>query len=242
MSKRDEVVANALWGVSHEPDIHYSQGSDRFSALNNPRQLPLNTDCSAFYTLCCKWAGVPDPNGLGYNGYGFTGTLLTHGKVISLEEALPGDAIVYGPGSGDHVVMIVDTMNQQDPIVVSHGQERGPIKIRHSVEVSSHRAPVRVLRLAGVDEGGLHMDQDVREALDAIRHEAQTAREQAAAANMIATAVKATVEHIERMVGSDIKVDNETLATFASALGQIKDDLTALRNAQAGPAKNAPTP
>ncbi len=29
---------------------------------------------------------------------------------------------------------------------MSHGQERGPIRVRHSVEVKAHRPPVRALR------------------------------------------------------------------------------------------------
>jgi hypothetical protein len=148
MTLRDLIVANALWGCDNEAQIHYSQGSLRFAALNTPRALPLYTDCSGFVTLCYKWAGAQDPNNLGYNGSGFTGTLLTGSSEISLAEALPGDLIVYGPGAGDHVVIIVEPGD--DPLTVSHGQERGPFLVRHSVEARAHRAPVRVLR--GVQE------------------------------------------------------------------------------------------
>lgn len=236
MTKRDDVVSNALWGVSHEPDIHYSQKPERFEAIGHPRQLPLSTDCSAFYTLCCNWAGVPDPNGVNYNHYGFTGTLLNNMEEIPIEQALPGDAIVYGPATGDHVVMKVDDgENIRDPWVVSHGQERGPIKVRHSVEVRSHRAPVRVLRLAGVDEdGGLHMDADVDARFRGIEMRLQELHD-----HLIGdTNIEGRVAHIERMLNSDIIVDNNTLTAVTSALNQLKDDVNAMRKSTVGPAAN----
>lgn len=141
---RGEIVANALWGAANEREIHYSQGSHRFDALRTPRYLPLYTDCSAFVTLCYAWAGAPDPNGLDYNGSGFTGTLLGHLPQIPLADAQPGDLIVYGPSTGDHVVVIVEP--GPDPMTVSHGQEAGPVRVRHSIEARYHRGPVRVLK------------------------------------------------------------------------------------------------
>lgn len=238
MTKRDEVVDNALWGVENEPDIHYTQGAARFAALNDPRMLPLNTDCSAFFTLCCKWAEVPDPNGYNYNGLGFTGTLLNNMDEIPLEEAKLGDAIVYGPGTGDHVVMVINTMNKADPLVVSHGQERGPVKVRHSVEVRSHRAPVRVLRLAGADEEELTMEQAVADRFKAVELEIKELRNHLLGGEGV-RGVEEIVNHIEKMLSSDIAVDNKTLKTLTDAVAAMKDDLTALRNAAVGPPPNA---
>lgn len=146
MSVRDEIVATAAWGVANEPAIHYTQAlRERFAALHTPRVLPLGADCSSFYTMCCAWAGAPDPNGLGYNGTGYTGTLLDHLDEIPVGDALRGDCIVYGPSNGDHVVVVVEPGS--NPLTVSHGQEAGPILVRHSVEVRAHRAPARALRL-----------------------------------------------------------------------------------------------
>lgn len=144
MTIRENIVANAFWGADNEPEIHYSQGGHRYDALSTPYALPLYTDCSGFATLCYAWAGAPDPNGLDYNGSGYTGTLLGHLPEISMEQAQIGDLIVYGPGTGDHVVIIVAT--GEDPVVVSHGQERGPVRTRHSIEKSGHKSPVRVLQ------------------------------------------------------------------------------------------------
>lgn len=93
-------------------------------------KLPLTTDCSGFVTLCYKLAGAPDPNGLDYNGQGYTGTLLEHGRHIPLAEVEPGDVIVYGPGTGWHTAIIVEA--GKDPLTVSHGQESEPAYVRVS--------------------------------------------------------------------------------------------------------------
>ena len=41
-----------------------------------------------------------------------TGTLLSHGKKITLKEALPGDIVVFGPGTGVHAALIVEITPQ----------------------------------------------------------------------------------------------------------------------------------
>lgn len=151
MSVRDDIVSHALWGADNERDIHYSMVHDRFSALHHPRMLPMTADCSSFYTDICAWSGAPDPNGLGYNGTGYTGTILDYLPDIDIRDALIGDPIVYGPSNGDHIVVIVADAGTSNPLTVSHGQERGPIQVRHSIEVAAHRSPARALRLLGVD-------------------------------------------------------------------------------------------
>jgi cell wall-associated NlpC family hydrolase len=55
---------------------------------------------------------------------------------ISQAHAEPGDLIVFGSGTGTHVVIIVGTGS--DPDVVSHGQERGPLLIPLSKERAFH--------------------------------------------------------------------------------------------------------
>jgi cell wall-associated NlpC family hydrolase len=57
-----------------------------------------HTDCSAFVTLCYKAGGAPDPNGFGYNGSGFTGTLWAHGNYIgkNISDGQPGDLAFFG--------------------------------------------------------------------------------------------------------------------------------------------------
>ena len=49
-----------------------------------------------FVTWCYKSGGASDPNGFDYNGYGFTGTLLQHGKQVPLGSIRAGDLVFYG--------------------------------------------------------------------------------------------------------------------------------------------------
>jgi cell wall-associated NlpC family hydrolase len=110
------IVAAARWGIANEPRIHY--GEARPFPLT--RLLPLTTDCSGFVTLCYYLAGAPDPNGLGYNGQGWTGTLLGHlGPTVFL---LPGDIVVWGEYPGHHCALVLEAGD--DPLMCSHGRER----------------------------------------------------------------------------------------------------------------------
>ena len=124
---RAAIVAWAKWGVANKPQIHYKE----VRPFPLTSVLPLTTDCSGFATLCYFLAGAPDPNSSNYNHYGYTGTLLSHGTKITLAEAQPGDLIVYGPGTGDHVAIIVEN-DGKDPLTVSHGQESDPSYVRVS--------------------------------------------------------------------------------------------------------------
>jgi cell wall-associated NlpC family hydrolase len=126
MSVREEIVGVARWGIRNEPRIHY--------ALVRPmplrRELPLATDCSGFATLCYFLAGAEDPNGLDYIGEGYTGTMLRHMRHV--HAARPGDLVVWGRYPGHHVAIVMEA--GEDPLLCSHGQERGPLAIRFSDE------------------------------------------------------------------------------------------------------------
>jgi len=124
---RPGIVAWAKWGVANKAQIHYQQ----IRPFPLTSKLPLTTDCSGYATLCYYLAGAPDPNGLNYNHYGYTGSLLQHGKKISLAEAQPGDLIVYGAGTGDHVAIIIEN-DGRDPMTVSMGQDSDPSYVRVS--------------------------------------------------------------------------------------------------------------
>ncbi len=67
----------AKWCVLNRSRIHYSEVRPIPVDLSFG-ELPFTTDCSGFVTMLARWAGLPDPNGLGYSGSGYTGTLLTH--------------------------------------------------------------------------------------------------------------------------------------------------------------------
>lgn len=141
---RERVAAWARWGARHEPLIHYTELLGRSAwLLRRPGFTPLYTDCSGFATACYRWARLPDPNGFAYRKLGYTGTLLdnarAHGRIVDVTDARTGDLIVIGPGTGDHVVVVVEP--GFDPLVVSHGSEGGPTLQRLSVD---RRTPKRV--------------------------------------------------------------------------------------------------
>jgi cell wall-associated NlpC family hydrolase len=148
LSKRKRIVRWARWGVDNTGAIHYTETPERADWLHaNPfDRLPLTTDCSGFATLCYRLAGAPDPNGLNYLTLGYTGTMLDHaaqdGTILTdVSKAKPGDLIVYGPGTGTHVAIIVEAGS--DPLTVSHGQESEPAYVKVSQD---GRQPQRICR------------------------------------------------------------------------------------------------
>ena len=96
------------------------------------RALPLATDCSGFVTLCYFLAGAPDPNGRGYDGSGWTGTLLERMENVDRQAVGHGDVVVFGEYPGHHCALVLEP--GPDPLLCSHGQERGPLEIRFSNE------------------------------------------------------------------------------------------------------------
>jgi cell wall-associated NlpC family hydrolase len=127
-SVRQKIVAAARWGIENEPRIHY--GEVRPMPLG--RTLPLTTDCSGFVTVCYFLAGAPDPNGRGYDGTGYTGTMLGWLPRIRRAEAQRGDLVVWGAYPGRHVAVVLEPGD--DALLCSHGSERGPLAIRYSDE------------------------------------------------------------------------------------------------------------
>ena len=148
VSRRKPLVYWAHWAVAHTNEIHYTESGTPPDARQmvlsaHKGQLPLWTDCSGAVTTWYKWAGLPDPNGLGYRYLGYTGTLLANGKQIEKRFIARGDVIVYGPGTGWHTALVVEPGS--DPLTVSHGGPGGPSYVRVSQD---GREPQRYLRFA----------------------------------------------------------------------------------------------
>jgi Putative peptidoglycan binding domain len=134
---RERIVEWALWGCKNRARIGYSQdGGIRLSGLRTPGRLPLETDCSAFATLCYCWSGAPNPNASGpYDASqpAYTGSMLRHLRRIPLSAVQPADLVVWSPPStGHHVCIVVSTGH--DPMLVSHGDPSGPKRVRFSAE------------------------------------------------------------------------------------------------------------
>ena len=130
-----EAAQHALQRQQNNPSTYeYSETRPMPSSLLSGT-LPIRIDCSAFATLCYKASGAPDPNGLGYNGTGFTGTLEKHGQVTSKPQ--PGDLAFFFPGQGPggsfgHVTVYIG-----DGKVISMGVPGDP----HEETVASYGSP-----------------------------------------------------------------------------------------------------
>lgn len=104
-------------------------------------------DCSQSVTQLYRWAKLKDPNGLAYQHVGYTGTMLAHlSHYINARIAKPGALVVFGPGTGDHVCMVLE--QGADPLLFSHGSTHGAGPIRLSVERQYHRSPVTFLNVS----------------------------------------------------------------------------------------------
>jgi hypothetical protein len=141
---RSSIVKWARWGVSHEPAIHYTEGPKRNTAYK-PGTLPLYLDCSRFAAVCAQWAGLKQP----WLATAFTGTFLKECEEISRGSVKPGDFIVYGPGTGDHMVVVVE-VTPDYIYVVSHGREAGPERTSNEQQEHGQQPPTRFLRIRGL--------------------------------------------------------------------------------------------
>lgn len=146
-----------LWLLDHEKVVHYAQIRPMRSRFVYEQGL-VNTfekgggitlDCSEAATFLCKMAGLKDPNGRNYDGTGYTGSLLANlPHYSSPAGAGIGALVVFGPGDGDHVATVLEP--GKDPLLWSHGQERGPIAIRLSQEKKYQAEPTRFLNISSL--------------------------------------------------------------------------------------------
>lgn len=108
---RRAILNAARYWYSFRFQIPYAQ--ERPFALLKPPAVPRRLDCSEFATICHYAGGAPDPNGRGYDGQGYTGTLMSRGFRCNLSDLEIGDLIFYGwstqnnaafrPGDPTHV-------------------------------------------------------------------------------------------------------------------------------------------
>ncbi len=141
--------------VLNEPLIHYKQQRPMLTASVLEQELAdkfkagrsISPDCSEAVTLLCRLAGLADPNGMGYNGYGFTGSMLKNLKHYTNPlSADVGAIVIFGPGDGDHACMV--RKHGKDPLLFSHGTERGPYFIHLSDEKKVQKAPTTFLSVS----------------------------------------------------------------------------------------------
>ena len=164
-AERDKIHAIAELLISHAALLDYPYRDVRGAADLATWKLSLAQaeqhlkaghhlcfDCSQSTTQIFRWAGVKDPNGLDYHHAGYTGTMLAHlPHYTDPKRARVGALIVFGPGTGDHVAMVIHPDPEHgDPELFSHGAAHtaGPIKL--SVERTYHRPPVTFLDVSGL--------------------------------------------------------------------------------------------
>lgn len=117
---RAKGVRYCLYAYSNREYMHYTQDSRRMTDMAPPPNVPNDTDCSGFSTWIYKSVGLPDPNGMGYNGYGYTGTQIENGHAVPLSALKVLDLIFYGSPVG-HVAVYIGGGR-----VCSFGSEPGP--------------------------------------------------------------------------------------------------------------------
>jgi hypothetical protein len=160
-AQRTHLAASMRYLLEHEPQIHYAQVRPMRTVHLTEQEADtllatghgLTMDCSESVTLLCRWAGLHDPNNAGYDGQGNTMTLyhaLPHYTRPSAAEV--GAMVVFAapdyPLSRQHVCMVMTP--GPDPLLWSHGQERGPLAVRYSVEKAYHAPPATFLSIAAL--------------------------------------------------------------------------------------------
>jgi hypothetical protein len=129
------LVTDAEYLIAHANLVNYTQDARRMQIVRQQIHLPpllryIYEDCSSSVTGLYWLAGLPDPNGRGYDGYGYTGTLAAHGNIVwrlglPLSLLRPGDLIFYGGGFPHHHV----TMYLGNGRVFSHGTNTAPFNL-----------------------------------------------------------------------------------------------------------------
>jgi hypothetical protein len=138
--------------IAHEPEVHYAQVRPMRNVHTATPHFPMAMDCSEAVTCLCKWAGLTDPNGRHFDGTGNTQTLYSHlphyyNPASAEVGALVTFAVPTSPLSRQHVCMVLEP-DDHDPLLFSHGMERGPLAIRLSAERRFHASPVTFLSIA----------------------------------------------------------------------------------------------
>jgi hypothetical protein len=114
--------------IANEPIWHYRQARP-MTTLGVKPEAGGYSDCSEHATAAYFWAGAPDPNGRGFDGYGYTGTLVNNPRVSSPYKV--GDLALYGAstGSTSHVCTCYGAGDAGSSVWCSHGSEGAPVAV-----------------------------------------------------------------------------------------------------------------
>ena len=123
-----------------QPKIHYSQFRP-LTSFGDPPSHGFTTDCSGLVISAFYWADlwlpakVKDPGGYGYDGNGWTGSILETNKTrrVPLDRKFfIGDMALFGSSlrHTSHVTICRRNGDTMSSIWTSHGSERGPYPTR----------------------------------------------------------------------------------------------------------------
>lgn len=151
--------------LAYEPLVHYEQHRPMRTTGVREQQLvnafrhraSVRIDCSEAVCLVCRLAGLADPTGnnYNYNGYGNTQSMLNNPALphyTNYAAAQMGALVIFGPhgdATKQHVCLVYEP-SSSDPLLWSHGQERGPLTISLSDERKYHAPPVTFLSIANL--------------------------------------------------------------------------------------------
>lgn len=133
---KDAIEDYCRRSIANEPGIHYKQYRPMQTLGKNP-DGGFSSDCSEHSTAAYYWAkkqtgvAVPDPNHNGYNGAGYTGTLVNNPKVTD-GKYQRGDLAIYGSSSGntEHVCTCYIAGDKNSSVWCSHGSEAAPYAVK----------------------------------------------------------------------------------------------------------------
>lgn len=136
---QQRLANEAKWWISHEALMDYAQIRPVPLAQIKAHQK-CKTDCSGSVYGIFHALGFDDPTGGEYTSQDivYTGTLLTaNTRLPSGAEWRVGDLAIFANGENTvHVALVI--AEAADPLLFSHGQDRGPIAINLSTERLYH--------------------------------------------------------------------------------------------------------
>ncbi len=158
--QRKHMVELHNYLVRHERQIHYQQyrPMDITSYSEQHMEALLDggygiwADCSEMVTAICKWAGLQDPCGNRYNGWGNTNDMFHNPMMAHYfdpKNAMAGALVIFGDYPNTHHVAQVHTADPKNgnPLLFSHGVEAGPLFIKFHTEDAYHTGATTFLAI-----------------------------------------------------------------------------------------------
>jgi hypothetical protein len=126
--QRQAMIDAAHWVMKHGSGWRYEEIRPIPLANIKAGRLPIHTDCSGSVIGIAYRAGVHDPSGYKFDGWGNTDSLKAHCEHIDHRNCLAGDMVNIqhnGDGGSVHVYLVMEKLDDGDFSVFSHGGPDG---------------------------------------------------------------------------------------------------------------------